>query len=122
MPTDLTPSYPIIPSKEKIQIPEALSEQMGDVVGQWRRPQLESFKIEDTNTSVGQSAGISLTTGHSNTFIGNLTGQVDTTGYSNTFIGWGNGFSTTTGYQNTFLGNSAGKETVDGYENVFLGI
>lgn len=120
---NLTPDdYPTIPAKEKIVVPEALGEQMGDVVGLWRRPSVEAFKVDSVNTLVGQSAGASITAGYENTYVGEDAGGKTTTGSSNTFVGEDSGINNTTGDGNICLGYRAGKSLSTGEDNICIGV
>ena len=46
-----------------------------------------------SNTIVGNSSGVSNTTGNSNSFVGNYAGFSNTTGNSNSFLGYAAGYN-----------------------------
>jgi hypothetical protein len=58
------------------------------------------------NVGIGDSAGISTTTGGSNVFVGIRAGAVNTTGAQNTIIGTQSWTRGETGSYNTIIGNS----------------
>ncbi len=73
------------------------------------------------NTFLGDSSGLTNTTGFDNVFLGSKTGYSNSNGADNTFVGSGSGSSNTTGYDNVFLGSSTGTSNTSGHENVFIG-
>lgn len=79
-------------------------------IGQGAAPSLTTGRV---NTVVGNGAAISLTSGNSNIIIGASTVQGLTTGTNNVAVGLGAGFSIAgTASYNTFLGNETG---INGY-------
>lgn len=73
------------------------------------------------NTTLGMSAGDSITDGYHNTLLGWNSGTAITTGNSNTFVGTNSGIFTTTGYLNTGIGMNALINNVAGNSNVAIG-
>ena len=72
------------------------------------------------NSTLGYTAGASLTSGASNTAIGNAALYSNTTASNNTAVGYQAGYSNTTGQYNCALGYQAGyNSTVYSYNNFF---
>lgn len=74
-----------------------------------------------SNTLLGENAGVNLTSGTNNVFIGKLAGNAATTGTRNVFIGRSSGFVNTTGKYNVHLGSLSGYSNINGSMNTFLG-
>ncbi|RYU97027.1 hypothetical protein [Emticicia agri] len=89
------------------------------------------------NTSLGQYAGNSISTGNSNTFIGITSGNQNTTGTGNTYlgavagrlnvvgnenvsIGLASGYNNTAS-NNTFMGAYSGNRNTSGNTNTYIG-
>ena len=73
------------------------------------------------NTCYGQNAGYFNTSGNQNTFMGRQAGQNNSTGGANTNIGYGAGGNITIGGGNTMLGSQAGGSVIAGNQNTFIG-
>ena len=73
-------------------------------------------------TLMGDSAGLSITSGNSNTYYGYATGYATTTGDNNTAIGSSALVANTTGSNNTAVGISALDANTTGGENTGLGV
>ena len=79
------------------------------------------LNLEPMNYFIGDSSGISISTGVYNSFFGYATGKVNSSGYRNIFIGYQAGHGNTTSSNNLFLGNQAGYYNDGGNDNIFLG-
>ena len=75
-----------------------------------------------TNTSVGNNAGASNTTGDANSFFGYESGYSNTTGRANTSIGYKLLFLNTTGDYNTVIGANALYYNTIGNYNTAIGV
>ena len=73
------------------------------------------------NTSFGDQAMPSLTTGYRNSAFGNVAGMSLTTGANNTFIGQGAGWNALDVSQSTFIGTDAGNQNLHGLKNTIIG-
>ena len=80
-----------------------------------------SITTGDYNTFTGHYAGYKATTASYNTFVGKSSGYNTLNGGFNTFVGWGSGYNNTAGQQNTFLGMYAGLNNSTGSQNIFIG-
>ncbi len=85
----------------------------------FRRGNIISGKLGDTNTFFGRNSGV-VNTGSSNTFIGERTGIANISGGSNTFVGRLAGANGSIGNSNTYLGYAAGLNNT-GNSNLILG-
>lgn len=74
-----------------------------------------------SNTSYGDQALKSNTSGPYNTAIGFQSLQLNTTGADNTSVGYSTLPAVTTGYGNTAIGSNAGIWTTTGYNNTAIG-
>ena len=75
-------------------------------------------QLEATNTSIGTSSMINLTTGSYNTALGKGSMQNATTAGSNTCVGESSGLNILTTFGNTCLGNSS---STSGDSNTYVG-
>ena len=73
------------------------------------------------NSFFGKEAGFANTTAIANSFYGYQAGRGNTTGQPNSFFGYQSGFSNTTGFLNSFYGYSSGVFFSTGSENSFFG-
>ncbi|MBL7740294.1 MAG: tail fiber domain-containing protein [Chitinophagaceae bacterium] len=73
------------------------------------------------NVFLGQSAGISNSSGINNTFLGHIAGENNGTGSGNVFAGHFAGNLNYSGSENVFIGQEAGKNNSNGNKNVFTG-
>ncbi|MBL7886993.1 MAG: hypothetical protein JNJ52_09610 [Flavobacterium sp.] len=85
----------------------------------FRRNNIQSGRIGETNTFLGTNSGI-VNTGQYNTFIGERSGIANATGNDNTFIGRLAGANGTFGNDNSYLGYAAGLNNT-GNSNLILG-
>lgn len=74
-----------------------------------------------SNTKVGTSAGVSITSATTATLVGWNAGSNITTGGNNTFVGWSAGRFATTASGNTSCGADAGRSITVGTSNVCVG-
>ena len=82
---------------------------------------ISSLNLGISNTSAGQSAGTSTTTGYGDTAFGWSSLTNNTGGYNNTAIGASALPANTTGYENTSLGSSSMHGNLTGDANTALG-
>lgn len=85
----------------------------------FRRNNIQSGRIGETNSFLGTNSGI-VNTGQYNTFIGERSGIANATGNDNTFIGRLAGANGTFGNDNSYLGYAAGLNNT-GNSNLILG-
>ena len=78
----------------------------------------------NTNIFVGAGAGFAVT-GQTDTFVGNRAGVSTTSGIGNTFLGWDAGYYNLLGNNNTYLGAASGCQNADcfaaGSNNIYIG-
>ena len=79
-----------------------------------------NISFAQTNTTTGDQAGTSLTTGTHNSFYGYYSGNSNTTGIRNVFFGSEAGKFNTDGNYNVFIGYRSGFSN-SGNSNVFIG-
>lgn len=77
---------------------------------------------EQMNVSIGNEAGINMTTGYENTFIGTRAGRANLAGYRNTFVGYQSGVLNTNGIYNTAVGQQSLYQNTVGDYNVMIGM
>jgi len=92
-----------------------------NTTGEYRIDGTGVLNAKSTNTLLGKSAGISLTTAIDNTFLGMNAGSNTTSGGGNTFTGFRAGFMNSTGEKNAFYGYQAGYTNSIESSNTYIG-
>lgn len=80
-----------------------------------------TVQAQTANESLGDQAGISITSGDYNTMVGDSAAYTLTSGSFNVMVGARAGFKATNSSDNTFIGRSAGYSTTTGVDNTFIG-
>lgn len=80
--------------------------------------------VSSTSNSnfIGLSAGYNASNSSNSNFIGNNAGGSSSDGGNSNFIGWGAGANSITGNSSNFIGNNAGANTIDAIQSNFIGI
>ena len=73
------------------------------------------------NVFIGNSSGITNSSGKTNVFIGNESGYSNSTGNYNTFMGYQSGHSNSNGGDNIYIGYKSGSLNSGGFWNNYIG-